>query len=202
MGLLNSGKKALKFTFVTMPSSMLGINQLRMGNQHISSLWRSLVAPRCPECEKGVLSCYEEGEPLFDEPSGRPLYPWICNKCDYRLYAQKDQKTVEQIARNRQKEIVLEQISDIDRDELESIANKHRLQSRIFYAASCITFFGFLYMIANGASLIATLQWLSICFCFWVFGLKRAYRYWQVTTVTIFKKGAFGYWFRNGRWFV
>ena len=45
MGLFDSGKKAAKFAFITMPMAALGVNQLRMGNQHIKSLWRSNFSP-------------------------------------------------------------------------------------------------------------------------------------------------------------
>lgn len=205
MGLFSSGKKAAKFAFVTMPMAALGVNQLRMGNQHIKALWRSNFSPACPECERGVLLKAEGDHQEFEQgPKGkmRVLHSWGCNNCDFALLEEDDVKKVKEHAARYRNERVKAQLTTIERDEIDRIARNHRLHSRAFFIASTVAIAGFVYMLASGAGILVALNWLSIGFALWVFGMKKSYRSWQVSTGQLFVEGAFWFWFQHQKWII
>ncbi|TFW34141.1 hypothetical protein [Pseudomonas putida] len=205
MGLFSSGKKAAKFAFITMPMAALGVNQLRMGNQHIKALWRSNFSPACPECERGVLLKTEGDHQEFEQgPKGkmRVLHSWGCNNCGFALLEEDDVKKVKEHAARYRNERVKAQLTTIERDEIDRIARSHRLHSRAFFIASAAAIAGFIYMLATGAGILIALNWLSIGFALWVFGMKKSYRSWQVSTGQLFVEGAFWFWFQHQKWII
>ncbi|MGE8060269.1 hypothetical protein [Pseudomonas sp. NPDC089547] len=205
MGLFDSGKKAAKFAFITMPMAALGMNQLRMGNQHIKSLWRSNFSPACPECERGILLKAEgDHQELEQSPAGkmRVLHSWGCNNCDFALFEEDDVKKVREHAARYRNERVKAQLSTIERGEIDRIAHNHKLHSRAFFIASLFAVAGFVYMLATGAGIMIALNWLSIGFALWVFGMKKSYRSWQVSAGQLFVEGAFWFWFQHQKWII
>ena len=205
MGIWKAGKKAAKFTFVSMPLSILGVNQLRMGNKHLSDLWKSLSNPVCPECDKGLLVMEEDEPGVLDQQQDgttHDLHPWVCNKCGFAFLAESDVAKVREGASRYRNERVKVLLTSMEYAERQQIARGHCLHSRVLFVASLLAAVGFTYMLASGASLILALNWLSIAFALWVFGMKKSYRSWQVTTGNLFEEGAFWFWFKNEKWFV
>ena len=205
MGLFSTGKKAAKFAFITMPMAALGVNQLRMGNQHIKALWQSSFNPACPECERGVLLQAEGDHQAFEQnPNGktRVLHRWGCNNCDFALLEEDDIAKVRSNAARYRNERVKAQLTTIERNELDRIARSHQLHSRAFFIASLFAVVGFVYMLATGAGLLIALNWLSIGFALWVFGMKKSYRSWQVSSGQLFVEGAFWFWFQHQKWII
>lgn len=203
MGIWKAGKKAAKFTFVSMPLSILGINQLKMGNRQIADLWKSLSNPVCPECDKGVLVMQgDEGQVIDQQQDGttRHLHPWVCNSCGFAFLEENDVAKVRESAARYRNERVKADLTDMEYAEREKIARGHRLHSRAFFVASTLAAIGFIYMLASGAALLLALNWLSIAFALWVFGMKKSYRSWQVKTGHLFVDGAFWFWFKHEKW--
>ena len=198
MGFWNSGKKAARFSFISMPLSILGINQLKMGNQHISDLWRSLSYPACTECNAGVLHRHAEATQNSDA-----LYPWEClNKdCDFTILAPADVNEVRKIAaewsaaRTRQR---LEFLGDPERYKL---IRGHSIESRFWFTCASALAAWLIYLIASGAPLGACATSLSFGFSASVLGVTKSYRAWQVETGNIFlPQSLFWHFFKNERW--
>jgi len=203
MGFWNSGKKAAKYAFVSMPLSILGINQLKSGNQHLLALWRSLSNPVCPSCDKGVMVIDEEQGQVVDQSSNSQvhlLHTWVCNNCGWGCLEVNDPRKVNQgciLYRNERAKASMTELQFAEREE---ISRGHRLQSRAFFIAASIGAVGFIYMIATGASFMLAINWIAIAFAFWVFALKKSYRAWQVTTGNLFVEGAFWFWLKHEKW--
>lgn len=208
MGLFSAGKKVAKFTFISMPLSILGFNQLRMGNQQIKALWRSNFNPSCPECNSGILVKSEEGETVVDQPKGvdqsRILHPWTCSNesCRFAFLEEDDLKKVKDAARRYRNESVKASLTDMQYEEIERISKSHRMHSRAFFVACFIAAAGAFYMAATGSGILLALNWLSISFALWVFAMKKSYRSWQVKTGQLFVEGAFWFWFQTEKWIV
>jgi hypothetical protein len=198
MSIVNGAKRAAKFTFVSMPMSVLGINQLKMGNQHIVALWRSLSYPACPECNAGVL--HRHAEATHDNEA---LYPWVCrNKdCDFSILAPANVTEVRKIAldwsaaRTRQR---LEFLGDPERYKL---IRGHSIESRFWFACASVLAAWLIYLIAAGAPLGACASALSFGFSASVLGVTKSYRAWQVETGNIFlPTSLFWHFMKNERW--
>mgnify|MGYP001056113911 CR=1 FL=1 len=204
MGLWSGTKRAAKFTFVSMPLSILGVNQLRAGNATITSLWKSVVSPACPECDQGVMLRQGSSADAVTEvePDGGvvTLYPWRCTKCSFGFLEVDDLKVVREGCIRHRNERVAAEMTTIEAEERAAIARGHRMQSRAFFGAAAVALIGFLYMLASGASFLLAVNWLSFAFLFWVFALKKSYRAWQVTTGTLFVEGAFWHWLKHEKW--
>src|SRR5690606_22180346 len=87
---IRNSKKALKFTFVTIPVGVLGGTQLRIGNEYIRDLWHTINGVVCPSCKSGTLLCKKDSEhALASTKDGKQkkevLYPWACTNCDFVL---------------------------------------------------------------------------------------------------------------------
>lgn len=189
-----------------MPASILGVGLLRAGNRHIADLWKSLTHPVCPSCDKGILimQAGEEGQVLDQRTDGSilTLHPWVCHKCGFGLLAPDDPAKARDSAARLRNERVKELLSGMELAEREQIARGHRLHSRTFFLTSALIMCGFLYMIASGATLLLSVNWLAIAFVLWVFGMKRSYRAWQVMTGQLFVSGALWFWFKNEKWLI
>jgi len=207
MGFFNAGKKAAKFTFISMPMALLGVNQLRMGNQQIKALWQSTFNPSCPECDRGILLIRDRSEHDIEqsaEGNTRVLYPWCCSdpNCGFGFLEEDNIKKVKAGALRYRNERVKASLSDIDYAEIVRISRSHRLHSRAFFVASLVGAIGCFYMLATGAGIMIAINWLSISFALWVFAMKKSYRCWQVMTGQLFVEGAFWAWFQNEKWII
>ena len=205
MGFFDNGKKAAKFTFISMPMAILGVNQLKLGNQQIRALWRSNFSPTCPDCERGVLLKGDsEQQEVEQSTSGeiRVLHRWACTNCGFAFLDEADIRKVRTSTARYRNERVKLQLTQMERDQMDTLARSHRLHSRCFFVASVFALLGSLYMIASGAGIMVALNWLSIGFMLWVFGMKKSYRSWQVTSGQLFVDGAFWFWFQTQRWII
>lgn len=187
--------------FKSMTARMLGLYSLRQGNKFILHAWRGLTHPICPECSEGYLTGSKTA--VKEEINGKQelQYAWTCSNCGFSLLAT-DQKQAYRIASNFRYAKVKETLSRIDFDKRQSIARNHQMQSRIYYIASLLCLCGMLFYLYNDTSIMVVINWAAFATMMFVFGLKKSYRYWQITTGTIYSKGSFSLWFKNGKWIV
>ncbi|MES2354033.1 MAG: hypothetical protein V4568_06425 [Pseudomonadota bacterium] len=198
MSILQGAKRAAKFSFWSMPLSMLGYGQLKAGNQHIRDLWRSLSAPACPECCKGVL--HRHAESTSDSEA---LYPWECSnvECGFSIFASVDVNSVREIARARSAERTRQRLAFIDDPARNKLIRGHSLESRFWYACASFLAAWFIYLIASGAPFGACVTSLSFAFATTILAITKSYRAWQVETGSIFlPESPFWFWLKYERW--
>jgi len=200
MGVWNGTKRAAKFVAVTMPMSMFGINQLRMGQAQINDLYRSLTNPICPECNRGTLKLQRASEEQGG--SHRDEHPWVCTRCGQVYLAPADKKQVKQLVAEERNKRAAAEMASMDEAERRALWRSHAIRSRWYFGSGLCLFGGFLYMLASGASLLLSANWLALGFVLFVYGLKASYRAWQVATGTLFQRGAFPLWLWNCKWFI
>lgn len=85
--------------------------------------------------------------------------------------------------------------------ERQQLAAGHVRVSRFWWGCAAVCLAGALYMIANQTPAMVAVNWLAFAVLAGTFGLKRAYRAWQVETGTLFQPVAFKHFFHNERWF-
>lgn len=198
MSLFTGAKRAAKFTFVSMPSSLLGITQLKMGNQHISDLWRSLSYPACPECNAGVLHRHAEAT-----QNSEALYTWACrNKdCDFTILAPANVNEVRKIAAEWSAARTRQRLAFLGDPERYKLIRGHSIESRFWFTCAVALAAWLIYLIASGAPLGACATSLSFGFSASVLGVTKSYRAWQVETGNIFlPQSLFWHFFKNERW--
>ena len=151
-----------------------------------------------------LLKAEDDPQAFEQVPKGkmRVLHRWGCNNCDFALLEEDDVKQVKAHAARYRNERVKAQLTSIERDEIDRIARSHQLHSRAFFIASVIAAAGFIYMLASGAGILIALNWLSIGFALWIFGMKKSYRSWQVSSGQLFVEGAFWFWFQHQKWII
>jgi hypothetical protein len=198
--------KAAKFVFVTAPLSIFGWELNKRLFSMIRVMWTRTVNPACPMCEQGVLVIHRDIAPVLDQneqgQASRELYPWACSHCNHAMLEVADARKVKEVADRIRLEQAKSMFSEIEMKERDDIARKHKWGSRLFFVVSTLVFINFIRMLANGSTLILTLNWASFAFMFWVFGMKRSYRAWQVLSGHIFERGAFWHWLRHEKWLV
>lgn len=183
---------ATRYVFVGMPMAILGLSHLRRGNSQIGMMWRSLTAIRCPECGAGVMN-------IEESQGGEAL--WRCSACPFEMVSAPDKDTAKidfdahRIARLQDLATTMEEGQRL------ALRRGHILHSRTFYGASLVVFAGAIYMIVDGG-FMAGLSWLSMSTYFFVKGLQKAYRSWQIDQGRLFVPGSFQLWWRSGKWFV
>lgn len=203
--LWNSGKKAAKFTFWTIPQRVLGVEHLRQGNEQLKALWQSLRYPVCPDCDQGVLVMKPESKVLDQGPDGttRPVYEWACTHCDCHFQGGSNVAQVRAAAIEFRNQRVRDAFaSKLDIGTRQAIERAHTWHSRAFFVASALTAAGFIYMLASGTVILLVVNWLAITLALWIFGMKKSYRAWQVRTGNVFVRGALWTWFKHEKWLV
>lgn len=205
MRFVNRAAQAAKYVTVTMPLSMFGW-QLNKGlfawNR---SLWTRTVNPTCPDCNAGVLVAQRNAPAILDQTDGddaRPLQPWVCNHCGFGLLAPEGHNGIREVANRHRLARARVAFGDLSMTEREAFGRQHRIASRIFFTAAAVIGAHGIYLLASAAPLIIAINWLSFAFMFWVFGMKKSYRSWQVTTGHIFQDGAARHWFGHEKWLV
>ena len=156
---------------------------------------------------RGNLLAQTEASAILDQPmkatdKPQPLYPWACNHCGFTLLAGLDHKHVGEVARRHRFGRARAAFGDLAMQERAGFAGKHRVASRIFFCTSAAMLVGGIYMLASGTSLMIALPWLSFSGMYWIFGMTRSYRAWQVATGHLFVEGAARHWFSHERWLV
>jgi hypothetical protein len=203
MGFWSGSKKAAKFTFVSVPMAVLGVRSLRMNQQYINDLWRSLTLPHCPHCDRGILTPQRvDGSAPDHEEVPDAYVAWRCGQCGFGFYASPNKKRVRAYALQLRTQRYKEALSRVDRAQMQERFVQHQRNARIYYGASALLGLGFLYMIGSGSSLLLAFNWLAIAAALFVLGLTKAYRAWQVKTGTLFVPGAFWGWLRSGKWWA
>lgn len=204
MSLISKAGKAAKFTVVTVPLGILGWNHNKKMFMFLRGFWSRSVNPSCPECDRGVLLC-DKTTPTSVKNAGKAatqLFPWTCSDCQYTLYEPANPSAVRSTVALLRQEQAKATFTEMELAEREQIAKRHRLSCRIFYVAAAFTFANFIRLLMINAPLMFSVNWLCFAFMFWVFGMKRSYRAWQIANGHLFEKGAFSYWFKHGKWLI
>lgn len=205
MSLLSKAGQATKFIAVTVPLGLIGWNHNRKMFLFLRGFWSRSVNPSCPECERGVLVCDKTAVPTNVKPMGKAaqqLFPWVCSDCQHTLYEPRNPAGVRDTVSRVKQEQAKAAFTQLELDARERIAKAHRRSSRIFYVAALLTFVNFIRLLMIDAPLMFSMNWACFAFMFWVFGMKRAYRAWQIANGHLFEKGAFAYWFKHGKWLL
>lgn len=209
MKIFKAAKKVGKFTFITIPLSLFSFHQLKIGNSVIKSLWQSINSPVCPHCDKGILEESDsiDIEKLFIDTNDKiqhhnpHLKKYYCTKCDFSLINSNNELTL-QIMSYRKIRFQKEITESGRGKERNTLIQQHTHSSRILFFVSLSCFFGFLYLIVSGSSIIIAANWFCIAATLSILAMKKSYRAWQVETGNIFIKGAFIHWLTYGRWFI
>ena len=199
MSFFGKTKGAAKFTFVTIPSKVFGVGQIRSNHETIKALYKSLRNPPCPMCSRGVLSIRDDDAGQGEGDSR--MYTWACNQCDFMLLGSKDQASILPTVTKLRQEQALEQFDGLAPDERQRFVKLHTSHSRVFFGAALLMFLGFCFMLIRGNGVMLSLNWLALAGCMFLLGLKKSYRAWQVEKGVLFFSGAFKLWFNNERWF-
>ena len=199
MGFFSKTKGAAKFAFVTIPAKVLGVGQLRSNHDTLSALYASLRNPICPMCSQGVLAIRDD-DAHEAQASPHRKYTWACNKCDFMILGDRDQKTLAPTLSKLRHEQALEVFDALDEGQRQKFQRSHTVQSRIFFGAALVMFVGFCVMLLRGSGFLLSINWLTLAACMFIFGLKKSYRAWQVENGVLFVKGAFKSWFNHERW--
>jgi hypothetical protein len=197
--------KATKFTFVTVPLNVVGWNYNKKLFLWLRAFWTRSVNPDCPECNKGVLICDQNYDPsghTQNVKGTQTLFAWVCTDCNYALLESKNPKVVRNAVAAIRQQQAKAAFSEMEQAELQRLAMGHRRGSRIFYAAALLTFANFARLLSTDAPIMFSTNWLCFAIMFWVFGMKRAYRCWQVSEGHLFQAGAFRHWFKQGKWLI
>jgi hypothetical protein len=188
--------------FVTIPFSVVGIFQLKTGNQIIKQLWQSLYYPKCPECLKGIL--FPENH--FDEQFLNKLKnddpcQFHCSHCNFILNSTKKNINFDTYKLRVTKNINILNDPLIQKQKEFSIKS-HKYTSRIFYTTSFISIAYGMFQIAFGGSLLHIINIMAISLPFFIAGLVRSYRAWQIKSNTLYVKGSFLHWLKYEKWFI
>ncbi|MFC4423558.1 hypothetical protein [Cupriavidus pampae] len=122
-----------------------------------------------------------------------------CDNCDY--YEARDVRRDDD-SLSRLREIAEERLQDMGGEEIALQTRRFRRLSRIWYALALL--------VAAGALALVMLQLFGLTFVFLLLfsinlaaqGMAASYRYWQLSHRTLFVRGAFRQWLRNGEWII
>ncbi len=217
-------RKAGKFVFMDVPAGVFGWKLNKSLFASIRHMAAGSVNPACPMCDGGILFRSDDG--VVDESgesSDDVSYAWTCQSnegrkaaiqakraglppgpggCGYALLSGRSMAEVRAVTTRIRGERAIAALSVMEREERVRIARRHKLGSRMFYGVATCTFLWAMKLLASHASIIVVADWMAFSFMFSVLGLKRAYRCWQVGEGHLFEHGAFGRWFREGKWLV
>lgn len=199
--------KAIKVAFVKIPQGLIGWQLNKQMYGHVRNNWTRATSPACPECEGGVMLCDDSDEPtVIAQVDGAPrkkqefLYPWKCTDCGFSILATKNSGAIRKIVTRIRGEHAQAAFTELEMQDRQAIARRHRISSRIFFVVALLTFLNFAQMVAFGVSWIVTINWFSFSLMFAVFGMKKSYRAWQITSGHLFEAGAFWHWFKHEKW--
>ena len=196
MSILSGAKKAAKFTFVSMPLSILGWGQLKQNHGFIRDLWHTLRNPRCPECGRGVMH-----RPTNAQADDTALYPWECSaRCGFGVLAPEDPAEIRRIVDARMEVRGKQRLAFLEDQERSKLIRSHLLKSRGYWIVVALVFLMAAWQLAIGAPMMVVLSVLCMCLPFSVHAIRWSYRAWQVRSGTLFVEGAFGRYVRDMLW--
>lgn len=196
MSFWSGTKKTVKYVAVGMPAQILGVPMLRASSRQLRDLYRSLTWPVCPQCKKSTLVRIDPDDPKATETT------WHCGACKRMFTAPVDAKEANLFFTASRRAAAMEQMASIANSSRDDLIRGHRFRSRWYYSMAAAFMVGLLVNIALGASLMSLFNWLILTGLMFIFGLKAAYRCWQVMNGVVFEPGSFRHWFWRGRWFV
>ncbi|MDT3723009.1 hypothetical protein [Pseudomonas oryzihabitans] len=196
MKLWQRTKKAAKFSFVSMPLSILGWRNISNNHEYLKDLVSSIRNPHCPMCEKGVMHVSKDAS-----PDSNALYPWTCSAgCGFAVFTQRDQASINQVLLPIITQKGRAQLNGMSEAKQEQLIRSHTRQSRMFWILAAMCFLLALYDIASAGLTPSVIGTVSVAFPFSILAIKWSYRAWQVRTGTLYVKGAFKKFFLRGLW--
>ena len=191
------------------PSKMLGINQIRQTNRMVLEQYRSLKAPICPHCYQAIMWLDESQNGIrrtFEDNSSIDLYHWICQNptCKADEFLPADMHLAKEWAKAMHNETAFEQVQQMDEADIEPYLKTHRVFSRVLYLAAllCILFMLYNIIFSESAAFKSLVIYIPVTTAFFVSGMKRSYRHWQLKNRRLFDDKNFKEWFHSGQWFV
>lgn len=172
--------------------TIAGVKTIRTGGQLIKGIGDSLRTALCPKCRNGRMRL------LLEQGSSDQIKMCMCDRCGYIQPLQGPGEA--ELAELH--DDALYQIGLLSDDDYRNIVRGHLISSRIFFGmALAILFYAFyILFFTNYPGLLVPVSGFGVLFV--SLGIKSSYRYWQISTRTIFEKGAFQRWFKQGRWIV
>jgi len=174
-------------------------------------IWRSVRNPVCPDCGGDILKRSDgktdpEGSPdIIDQHKdgkNEILFAWACDKCGFQLLGEsRPEKIMSRVIRYRN-EHIKEQRSKIPDPEATRLIARHRLASRFYFLLGVCVFAGSIHKFTMGAGMVISLAWMGVSAIFWLFGMKKSYHAWLVTTSNLFSSGVFKFWLLNEKWLI
>lgn len=214
--MLNRSRKVSK-VLVSMPIKALGINHIGQNNELLKKQFRKIKAPTCPHCYEGIMEIdinspgvrrtfeIQNNDGSVNNVSVN-LYKWVClNKdCGADELMPESNSEAKDWAKDIHNAIVADKITDLTDEEQEQYAKTHKFYSRLYYLVALACFLYFMYILAfsNISILKIFLPYTCVITAFFVNGMRRSYRYWQLENKIIFQEGAFKEWLKSGNWFV
>ena len=197
---------AVQFTTITIPKKLLGLDLMKSNHQFIANQIKNLALPTCPYCNESklVLDMDREGvREHYEDGSAMDLYYWGCPSCGHQVKLPLEASLAKEITQLIRNEVVSQEITEIDDQELHSYAKVHLVYSRIFYCLGLLCFMMLLYTIAfKDSTFFSYLPFLCVSIAFTIQALIRAYRYWQVINRHVFVENGFQIWLKQGKWIV
>lgn len=211
--MLKRTKKTVAFLFKKMPADVFGFSQIKRNNVFLKQKWQDLSGPVCPHCAQAVMVLDTEREGVRrrsadgeDGETYTDLYHWVCPSefCGADEMLPEKPAQAREWAKTIRNRIVAEQIPEMDEDQMSPYLKTHRITSRIMYGLS---FLCLMFMAANilfwQDSLTRTLFiYTPVAAAFFSCGLKRSYRYWQLSNKRLFDETALRDFLSSGQWFI
>lgn len=207
-------KKVTKY-LAAAPLKVMGISVIRQNNQILKEQFYKLNAPVCPHCFESIMMLDEsrtgvrrtyEAENPEDGNQTVELYHWVCQnpECEADELMPLDNNEARDWAKQLHNELASEKIQVMEEAEMEPYVKTHRVFARIMYACSfaCILYFLYAAAFSDTSLFKLLLIYLPVSAAFFVNGMKRSYRCWQLRERRLFDEGAFKEWLGTGRWFV
>lgn len=209
-------KQLGRWFFVSIPSKALGLHTIQKNNQFIKSVFKLSKAPICPYCasakmqletqEKGIRRTIKDTENKMAEEVTVDLYIWTCLNPDCRAkeLLPRDKPSAKNWAQEMRNSYIREKIYELTDNEYKQYYNYHVYYSRIYYIAALLCFIYLFYCIINSnASLLRIIPtYMAVIMAFFVNGMRRSYRSWQLKNKIIYKENTFKLWLIRGKWFV
>lgn len=215
--MFNRTKKVGKYILVSIPSKIIGLESIKNNNRIVKRQYQLLNAPICPYCTtaKMELDTNKEGRhrtfKILDENEkeiefGVDLYYWNCLNPKCRAYEllPLDKIDAKKWAQTMQNSFASERINNLSNSEYNTNIKSHIFYSRLFYTAALCCFIYLIYCIlfTDAPLLRILIPYTAIIIAFFVNGMRRSYRYWQLKNKIIFQDGSFKKWLYKGRWIV
>lgn len=179
--------------------NVFGFEHVKQGKLALAMQWIRVSKRICPSCEEGRMIGFQK---IID---GKKMKFVGCSRCDH--YQQLDlnqDKAAQAVLQAKARE----KMSVLTTDETAALVKRHRVGSRILFAASLLMLLFGCAMMINGAlnnafdfdAALSFLGVLMVSAVLFAKGLVASYRSWQLQERIFFVPGSFKRWLKAGLW--